>query len=714
MLALNLVQQLSTRYNVISLILGGGDLTDHFRKASASLYEADRIHMTDRELGGVIRDIATHHPLMFAIVNSTESRMALRGLKAAGVPIVSLIHEFSSYTRPRSAFPDVLRLSTETVFSTRMTLEDAVVDFRLFPGASFHVAPQGKCIVPATPGAASEALVEKVWLTRNLRPEAGNRKFLVIGLGSIELRKGIDLFIECATIIKNQPGGERFQFVWIGNGFDPERDAVYSVYLADQMKRAGLGSQMKILRATSEIELAYQSADLLLLSCRLDPLPNVAIDALMLGLPVVCFEKTTGIANFLSEIGLGEPCVAQYLDTHDLARKVTALADSEDLRASVSERSRAAAASAFDMNAYVSKIEAIAVQAVGAEARIKEEVNAILASGKFRGDFFRPPEMESSPEEKLVEDYVRRMATGFGVRKPAPGFQPTVYSSLHSREGKTNGDPFADFLREGLPDGPWLQSVIQSDGASKIAPHAGLRAAIHLHVFYPDQLAGIAERLKLNASAPDLFISATSEHAAARTREALSGYRGRIVDVQVTPNLGRDIGPLLTQFGWALSASYDVIGHLHTKKSVLLENPSFAEAWNTFLLENLVGGKRGGPMLDLILASMASDPAIGIVFPDDPHVLSWTGNRNHADALAARMKCGELPEQFNFPIGAMFWTRSAVLKQFVELELAWGDYEPEPLPVDGMMVHAVERLFGVVPGVMGMTCAVTNVHGLTR
>jgi glycosyltransferase involved in cell wall biosynthesis len=713
-LALNIVQQLSARYNVICLILGGGDLTDHFRKASASLYEADRIHMTDRELDSVIRNIATHHPLMFAVVNSIESRMALRALKAAGVPTISLIHEFSSYARPRSAFPDVLTLSTDTVFSTRMTLENAVADFQFYPGASIHVAPQGKCIVPAARGAASEALVEKLWLTRNLRPEAGNRKFLVIGLGTIELRKGVDLFIECATIIKRRPGGERFQFVWIGNGFDPEREVAYSAYLADQMKRAGLGSQMKILRATSQIELAYQSADLLLLSSRLDPLPNVAIDALMLGLPVLCFEKTTGIADFLSENGLGEPCVAQYLDTHDLARKVAALAVSEDLRTSVSDRSRAAAGSAFDMNAYVSKIEAIAVQAVGAEARVKEEVKAILASGTFRGDFFKPPEMETSPEEKLVEDYVRRMATGFGVRKPTPGFQPTVYSWLHSREGKTNGDPFADFLRKGLPDGPWLQSVIQNGRASKIAPHAGLRAAIHLHVLCPDQLVGIAERLKLNASAPDLFISVTSEAAAARTREALSGYRGYIVDVQVTPNLGRDIGPLLTQFGWALSASYDVIGHLHTKKSVLLENPSFAEARHTFPLENLVGGKRGGPMLDVILASMASDPAIGIVFPDDPHVLSWTGHRYHAEALAARMKCGELPEQFNFPIGAMFWTRSAVLKRFVELELAWGDYEPEPLPVDGMMVHAIERLFGVVPGVMGMTCAVTNVRGLTR
>ncbi len=145
-----------------------------------------------------------------------------------------------------------------------------------------------------------------------------------------------------------------------------------------------------------------------------------------------------------------------------------------------------------------------------------------------------------------------------------------------------------------------------------------------------------------------------------------------------------------------------------------MENPSFAEAWNTFLLENLLGGKHGGAMLDLILSSMASDPAIGIVFPDDPHVLSWTGNRKYADDLAARMKCGDLPEQFNFPIGSMFWMRSAVLKQFVDLDLTWGDYAPEPLPIDGTMIHAIERLFGVVPATMGMTCAVTNVRGLTR
>ena len=99
---------------------------------------------------------------------------------------------------------------------------------------------------------------------------------------------------------------------------------------------------------------------------------------------------------------------------------------------------------------------------------------------------------------------------------------------------------------------PGFSASFRTAAPRMSAPGAGLRAALHLHVFYEDQLAGIVERLKLNASAPDLFISVTSEGAAERTREALKTYRGQIVDVRATPNFGRDIGPLLTQFGPAL------------------------------------------------------------------------------------------------------------------------------------------------------------------
>ena len=50
---------------------------------------------------------------------------------------------------------------------------------------------------------------------------------------------------------------------------------------------------------TSAIEAAYKTADILLLSSRLDPLPNVAIDAMLHSKPVLSFEKTSGISDIL-------------------------------------------------------------------------------------------------------------------------------------------------------------------------------------------------------------------------------------------------------------------------------------------------------------------------------------------------------------------------------------------------------------------------------
>ena len=104
----------------------------------------------------------------------SRPRMALRALKAASVPTVSLIHEFSSYARPSVAFPAVLALSTGTVFSTRMTLEDAVANLLLDPSAYIHMAPQRKGIVPATPDLAKRA---HSWTTNCVRGGKIRRKW---------------------------------------------------------------------------------------------------------------------------------------------------------------------------------------------------------------------------------------------------------------------------------------------------------------------------------------------------------------------------------------------------------------------------------------------------------------------------------------------------------------------------------------------------------
>lgn len=375
-LTLNLIAHLSPKYNVVCLALDGGDIINQFAAASTAFYLVSRKGLTPRRMKQIV---GLHGPL-FAIVNSIQSRMALEPLHSSGIPVVSLIHEFASYIRPRSALPDALKHSDHMVFSAKMTLNNAVSESSIMAGPKISVLPQGRCAIPRRIGDAANSAAEKAWLAQKLRPPGEtDRRFLVIGIGTVEYRKGVDLFIECINNIKNRADGDRFRFVWIGGGFDLERDTGYSVFLDDQMKRAGVERQMSFLRPTSEIEVAYEAADVLLLSSRLDPLPNVAIDALSHGLPVLCFAETTGIADTLIANGLGQDCVAAYLDTNDLAQKVIALADAPDLYARVSDRSRAIAADCFDMAAYVSKLEAIAlnfpprnVQAVPGVAEAKD------------------------------------------------------------------------------------------------------------------------------------------------------------------------------------------------------------------------------------------------------------------------------------------------------------------------------------------------------
>jgi lipopolysaccharide biosynthesis protein len=269
------------------------------------------------------------------------------------------------------------------------------------------------------------------------------------------------------------------------------------------------------------------------------------------------------------------------------------------------------------------------------------------------------------------------------------------------------------FLRDGKPAGPWSYPVICDERVIKSDEEAPLSTAIHLHIFYPETVPDILSRLEANATKPDLFVSAPKSIVESLP-DAFSGYKGKVVDMQAVPNRGRDIAPLLTMFGRRLVKEYDVIGHFHTKKSPHIDNRKMAETWFDFLLENLIGGAKGGPMLDRILAEMSLEPKIAIAYPDDPHVISWTENRGAAENLALRMGLGMLPDQFNFPMGNMFWIRSSLLTRFLDLDLTWDDYPAEPLPIDGTMLHAIERLLGVVAELDGNATLVTNVRGVSR
>lgn len=352
-LALNLVEHLNQRFNVTTLLVRGGECTSDFAAASVGVFVGEGLPRDN--LDSAVQKICAETRFAFAIVNSAESHGVLSGLNRARVPTLSLLHEFAPLIRPVKVLDRLLRQSDHLVFSAAVTRESARQVHPGLESASLHVIPQGKCRVPTGGASPAARSLEQGMLKNLLRPD-GTDDFVVLGAGTVGLRKGVDLFVETARRVLSSPGGERFRFVWIGGGYDPKGDDSFSMFLRDQLIRAKVADRVVMGHETAEIETAYALSDVLLVPSRLDPLPNVGIDAITAGLPVICFDRATGLAEQLEAAGVRAQCVADYIDCSDMAAKLLALAASAPLRAEVSSQLRAHARTRLDFSTYAREI----------------------------------------------------------------------------------------------------------------------------------------------------------------------------------------------------------------------------------------------------------------------------------------------------------------------------------------------------------------------
>jgi len=378
-LGYNLVCELRKRYNVIAVYLGPGPLVVATR--AVGVVTIARAQNTRSITFGetLVREIVSLTRLKFAIVNSIESGCMLPALSRHRVPTITLAHEFASYTRPLGTFRDAALLSDKLVFSSPLTRDNAGSQLEDLEGWSFPVIPQGRCVVPQTePSGVITRHPARTPIAEVLRPPRFPLEtIVVVGAGTVQIRKGIDLFIECANGIRQRAPELNCRFVWIGNGYDPSRDTSYSAYLADQLRRVELGEHCIFVDAVPDLSPAFASADIFLLSSRLDPLPNVAIDAMTARVPVVCFDKCTGIADHLRNAMQGDQCVAQYLNTNDMVTKLIALAQSKALRQSVGMRLSNYAEATFNMERYVSQIEQLALDAAASRNHMTAKLSPV-------------------------------------------------------------------------------------------------------------------------------------------------------------------------------------------------------------------------------------------------------------------------------------------------------------------------------------------------
>ena len=716
-LAYDIAGQLSERYNVVALLLAGGELVGDFQRRCAAvigpLTQTDGLEI---EVEYLVKRLTPTYRILYAVLNGIDTRIMLKPLAYAMIPTVALVHEFSSYLTPKGEMGWYLEWANQIVFSGPSLAASAVSEYHYLENRDIHVLPPGPvATLPLEDGTRRDPQHD---LIRPLLPPGAKSAFVVLGSGAISPEKGVDLFISCAAIVAALAAERPVRFVWIGSRTPEHRDFI--ARLPQQIRRSGLSGIVTIVDEAADLGLAYAEADLLLLSSRLDPLPLAAIGAALRGIPVVCFENTGGMADLLganSETRIG---VVAYEDVDAAAHVIAKLIADSSLRESLGVAVRRMAKDTFDMHRYVQQIDELGLDAAGMMNQRSQDLATIVDDPMFDTVNFLGAGIVPVTREQAIRLFLARAAamgdgtmpaSNYYYRRPCPGFHPQIYAFDNlARYDASKINPLAHFIRSGKPDGPWRHDVITPSGPMEGSSR--LRVALHGHFFYPDLFDDCLQKMQSNRVQCDLYLSTTDELKADQLRRAATGYSRGKVEIRVVPNSGRDLGPFLTEFGEELAGGYDLIGHVHGKRSAHSADVAWGESWREFLWQNLLGDVF--PMMDVIASRFSNDERLGIVFPDDPHLGEWDDNRAIAEEIAKRMGITDsLPRFFNYPIGTMFWARPKALAPLFSLRLRWEDYPDEPMGIDGTVLHAIERLMSFVARQGGYQHATTHIPGVT-
>jgi len=220
-----------------------------------------------------------------------------------------------------------------------------------------------------------------------------------------------------------------------------------------------------------------------------------------------------------------------------------------------------------------------------------------------------------------------------------------------------------------------------------------MRAAIHLHLFYPDVACELIDRVaRLGRADIDVLATFAGSLDLAVNR-ALDRIPGRVVRVE-TPNRGWDIGPLLHLLPLIREAGYEAVCHLHTKKG----DSGYAAEWRAIAYDGLI---RDHALVSRLLSAFEADTGMMLVGPAALYKSAAShqfGNADILSQLAPRLMAPLYPlADWGFFAGTFFWARPALLERIADL----AEFEGHDATRDGTLAHALERLIGLAPVALG-------------
>ncbi len=320
------LKKTSKKHEIDCLALNGGPLKTDFKKASHAFFQVKtkhKIHLLDKFLQKIrrkknnfeqnkklLKELKKNkYQLIYA--NSVVSlKWALEIKKrSTNAKVILHLHELDGVIK--STFPNILEHIEELDFCicvSKMVRDNFIKNYS-FPMDRTEVVYE-----------FSKNLLSK---TKDNKTPKMDEVFVVGGSGSVNKRKGYDLFIAVAIEVFRQEPNLNIKFNWVGKISNKKT----GIELAFDIEKSNAKNKIFFSGEESNPFNRYNNFDVFLMTSREDPFPLVCIEVASLGKPIVCFENATGTQEIV-KIGGGK--VVPYLQIYEMAKAVIYYATNPD------------------------------------------------------------------------------------------------------------------------------------------------------------------------------------------------------------------------------------------------------------------------------------------------------------------------------------------------------------------------------------------------
>ena len=325
---LNLMRWLkqNTQYQILIICLRGGPLLEEFKTLGPTFLLTDfqsvtlkeqlllktRLRKPQSSWDRMMQEVVDT-PLSLIYFNTITGGKYYADLKKRGYKIITHVHELKGYisSLPEQQVADVLKHTdhfiTVSKAVSRMMSED------------YAVEESKMTLVYELINSVEIPKISKSESRKERMPFIDKQAFIVGASGVVSIRKGTDIFINIVNFVQSVAPQLDIHFIWVGANMqhhhfkDFEKDVVMM----------GLKEKISWIPPVKNPLAYFNCFDVFMLTSREDPFPLVCLENALLGKPILCFENSGGMPEFVED---DAGIVVPYRDEMAMAKAIIELA----------------------------------------------------------------------------------------------------------------------------------------------------------------------------------------------------------------------------------------------------------------------------------------------------------------------------------------------------------------------------------------------------